>query len=296
MTAPDRHALTRRAVAAASAVAVRHGLAPSGHELLSDRGNAVLRLLPYPLVARVATLGAQTREAGGWMRREVESARLAAAHGAEVVGPSELVEPGPHVHDGLWVSFWPWVEHRRRLPGAEAVGRTLGALHRAVAGVALSDRAPLGPVHELVAGCLDVLRRDAPSTGRLVDPALVDRLTAEHASAQAAVAALGEPLVVVHGDAHPGNLLRTPVGWVWSDLEEMCRAPVAWDLAVVTGGADRVDTASATLTAWARRSAPTRRTRPGWPRSAGSGCCRPPSGRRSWRARTPSGTPPSRPG
>jgi thiamine kinase-like enzyme len=34
-----------------------------------------------------------------------------------------------------------------------------------------------------------------------------------------------------HGDAHPGNLLATPRGWLWTDLEDTCPGPVAWDLA-----------------------------------------------------------------
>lgn len=35
----------------------------------------------------------------------------------------------------------------------------------------------------------------------------------------------------LHGDAHPGNLLATPDGWRWTDLEDTCSGPLAWDLA-----------------------------------------------------------------
>jgi aminoglycoside phosphotransferase (APT) family kinase protein len=34
----------------------------------------------------------------------------------------------------------------------------------------------------------------------------------------------------LHGDAHPGNLLATPAGWRWADLEDTCSGPVQWDL------------------------------------------------------------------
>jgi Ser/Thr protein kinase RdoA (MazF antagonist) len=35
----------------------------------------------------------------------------------------------------------------------------------------------------------------------------------------------------LHGDAHPGNLLATPEGWRWTDLEDTCSGPLGWDLA-----------------------------------------------------------------
>lgn len=49
---------------------------------------------------------------------------------------------------------------------------------------------------------------------------------------------------VLHGDAHPGNLVATPAGWRWIDLEETCRGPVRWDLAVLRG-TRRLDGAAA---------------------------------------------------
>src|SRR5215831_8190788 len=40
--------------------------------------------------------------------------------------------------------------------------------------------------------------------------------------------------VVLHGDAHHGNLLAAPDrGWLWIDLEETGRGPAAWDLATM---------------------------------------------------------------
>jgi hypothetical protein len=38
-------------------------------------------------------------------------------------------------------------------------------------------------------------------------------------------------LGVLHGDAHPGNLLATPAGWRWADLEDTSRGPRGWDVA-----------------------------------------------------------------
>jgi thiamine kinase-like enzyme len=36
---------------------------------------------------------------------------------------------------------------------------------------------------------------------------------------------------VLHGDAHPGNLLWTANGLVWNDFEDTWRGPLGWDLA-----------------------------------------------------------------
>jgi len=67
-------------------------------------------------------------------------------------------------------------------------------------------------------------------------------------------AAAGLATVVLHGDAHAGNLL--PVGpgqWVWSDLEDTSRGPAAWDLATLTSGYDEAATDEA-LAAYAARA------------------------------------------
>ncbi|MEV4075647.1 phosphotransferase family protein [Nonomuraea fuscirosea] len=44
----------------------------------------------------------------------------------------------------------------------------------------------------------------------------------------------GRAAQVVHGDAHPGNLLATPAGPLWNDFEECMSAPVGWDLACLS--------------------------------------------------------------
>jgi aminoglycoside phosphotransferase (APT) family kinase protein len=48
-----------------------------------------------------------------------------------------------------------------------------------------------------------------------------------------AAADAGGAGVVLHGDAHAGNLMRSGGQWLWLDLEETCRGPRHWDLAVL---------------------------------------------------------------
>ncbi len=80
----------------------------------------------------------------------------------------------------------------------------------------------------------------------------VEVLDALAASLRAAPSA--GPGTVLHGDAHAGNLLDTPNGWCWVDLEETGLGPVEWDLAVLSGGAERSLDADDALAAYAEQT------------------------------------------
>jgi Ser/Thr protein kinase RdoA (MazF antagonist) len=45
------------------------------------------------------------------------------------------------------------------------------------------------------------------------------------------------PAQALHGDVSMSNLLRTEHGLVWSDLEDVCAGPVAWDVAGLVSSA-----------------------------------------------------------
>jgi hypothetical protein len=213
-----------RALAAGVAVARAHGLAVREPVLLGDGANVLVHLRPAPLVARVATMTPWLRpEIARPLGREVALATALTAAGAAVVPPSELLPPGPHEHDGLHVSFWRHLEFRPERPTASEAGRALGELHDVLAGLpALWAGSPLDTP-------LDDLTVFAERGTRLrADPALVER-TAELTARLRPL--LGGPIMTLHGDAHPGNLLRTADGLVWADLEDTSRGPRGWDLA-----------------------------------------------------------------
>ena len=198
------------AVAAAAAV----GLDASEPVVIRDLTNVLVHLAPEPVVARVSlTLAVRGR---GALESELAFARFAAAAGAPVVPPAygSVVE-----HEGYLVTFWQYVEHRRAEPDdARAIGRALRELHDAVAGY----DAPLprfDRLEEVEAVATAIEHPDAPLM-------------------RAAVAAAREQLAgvtlqerAIHGDAHTGNVLVTPDGPLWSDLENVCRGPVEYDLA-----------------------------------------------------------------
>ena len=239
-------ALRRRGLRAAQRLAADLGLGSVEPEVLSDRGSLMLRLTGTGVVARVSThTGLQRRRPGWWLAREVAVGRLAVAAGVPVVPPAE-VDPGPHEVDGLWVTLWADVgtDPARATPQEAAAALALWHERLADAGPDL----PVMPiVHELITDPLD----HAAAQGFLSGDERA-ALAREHEEALAGVAGLGTREVLLHGDAHRGNLLRDPAGvWRWTDLEESCRGPVEWDLAVL-GSQPTPEFGEAALAAYAR--------------------------------------------
>ncbi len=211
-----------RALLAARAVAAGHGIRCTDPRVLHDGVNVVVHLAPAPVVARVATLTPLLRPTPlRSFAREVTLAGALAAVGAPVVPPSDVLPPGPHRHAGLEVTFWRHVEVLPVAPSPGEVAAALTELHGHLAGLPVSG-APLDTP-------LDDLTRFA-ERGRTwgADPAQLERLAARLGELRPRLA--GE-VVPLHGDAHPGNLLATPEGWRWTDLEDTCAGPRAWDLA-----------------------------------------------------------------
>jgi hypothetical protein len=237
----DRFAeMTHAGLTAAVTVAREHGLPADDPEVLSSRGNVLVHLRPAPVVARVATLTAWTRsEPFQWLAREVTVARYAAANGGPAVAPTELADPGPHWHDGLAVSLWTFVPPSPRRPAPAEFGVALARLHIATA--AFPGELPvLAPLRAQISDALAALERV-----RVLDPGVLTALRDRHAEILAGLDGIGGPELVLHGDAHPGNVLWAAAGWLWTDLEETCRGPRGFDLAVLVRGQNAADAATA---------------------------------------------------
>jgi aminoglycoside phosphotransferase (APT) family kinase protein len=176
------------------------------------------------VVARVATLTPLLRpEIGRPFGREVALARALAAAGAAVLPPSDLLPPGPHLHDRLTLSFWQHVDVLPESPTAVQAGRALGELHAALAALGpLWDGAPLDTPFDDLAAFTD------RGAWLGADPALLGEVAALADALRPRVAG---PAMTLHGDAHPGNLLVTRAGLRWADLEDSSRGPRGWDLA-----------------------------------------------------------------
>jgi hypothetical protein len=229
--------LTRRGLAAVTRLARRLGLPHDELVVLSHRGNLLVQLTPAPVVARVATLtGCWRLDPMAWLAREVAVASFVAERGGPVVPPA--ADAGPYLQDGLAISLWQHVEARDEAPSPADVGTALGRLHRAARDCP-ADLGGLHPATDQITDGLTVLERSA-----VVDAATLAMLRTLHAEALADLGGAGGEHIVLHGDAHHGNLLGAD-GWLWIDLEETGRGPAAWDLATMVRYYEAVDVRAA---------------------------------------------------
>ena len=228
--------LSRRAVAAAIAVAGRYGLGCSDPEVLADGSNVLVHLKPEPVVARVATTtGLVRKPAQVWLALDLDLAGFLAAKSFPVVPPRVQLPPGPHLHDGLALTFWEFVEHdRSQIASAEETGPLLRAMHALLRDYPGKLRR-LSPVFEIPQWLDEMERWSALSRE---DMAMLRRGFSEIAARINALDLSEQPL---HGDAHRKNLLRTGGGLIWTDFEDACSGPIEWDLAcfIRTSGEDR---------------------------------------------------------
>jgi hypothetical protein len=233
MPAPDESAEIARiraaAVAAAVALARELGLRAADPQVVSTKGNVLVHLAPAPVVARIATLTADSRsDPAAWLAREVAVAGYVASRGGPAVAPTALVPPGPYWQDGLAITLFEHVPASVTRPSPAEAGAALAQFHHAASGC----RAELGyltPARDQVSEGLSALEGSVGA-----DRATIDALWLRHARVLAGLPG-GGPGIVLHGDSHPGNLLAVDGGWRWVDLEETCRGPVEWDLAVLAG-------------------------------------------------------------
>lgn len=223
-------ATLRRAVAAGVAVAAACGLQVDAAVVVTDSNRLALKLQPCGVLARVAP---RARRDGAEF--DVEVARHLASSGAPVETLDSRVEPRVYEHDDFVVTLWTYYE---TVPPYDiAPAEYASALER------LHDRMRQ-------AGLIE-----APHFTDRIDEArrLVDHTT-DHpwiAGADRALVATtlrrmrrtiverGAPEQLLHGEPHPGNVLRSKDGLLFVDLETCCRGPVGFDIAHATIGADR---------------------------------------------------------
>lgn len=214
---------TARALAAAWAVALANSVACEDAVVVAARSNVLVHLKPAPVIARVMTgTAALHGDVERWLAGEVAVGAFLGERGL-AVAPSDVPAPGPHQYDGLWMTFWEFVEHdaSRPLPRADELGGSLRELHDALA----DFPGELGPLSD-VRDWLDRLVAELHLTSQDRD--------ALHSQLQALSPSVFEsslPAQAIHGDASISNLLPTDNGLIWNDLEDVCVGPIHWDVA-----------------------------------------------------------------
>lgn len=226
-------------IRAATETAIAHGITPDRCEILQNGHTLVLRLTES-LVARVVTDLDGPRQGTGWFERENAVAQHLARHGAPVIPLHSDLPPGPYEHLGYPLNFWQFVTAIDEEADPASVGKTLYQCHELL-------RAFTPPLPELaiLTECVDLLetleQRALFPTSTL--ELLRDRLVSS-------IEALGKfPHQPLHGDAHPGNLLNTTLGLLWTDWEDTFLGPVEWDLASIIWNARILDKDHATADA-----------------------------------------------
>ena len=127
--------VTQAGVATALALASDQGLRVLEPRVVSRGSNRIIWLCPAPIVARVMT-GTAVRHADpeAWLAREIDVGTFLAGAGAPIVPPVSVVDPGPHLSGGLWISLWEHVEVVPAAVPAGEVGRSLRSLHGVMVG------------------------------------------------------------------------------------------------------------------------------------------------------------------
>jgi hypothetical protein len=215
-------------------VAVDHGLPCGDARVVLAGSNVLVHLLPSPVVARVMTGTVVLHDDPKlWLGREVAVTDFLGPTQL-AVPPSSMMPPGPFRADGMWMTFASWVEidGKTEPDDPEQLGLVLRELHRELAGFT----GELGTMLDLQAD-IDRLRLQLPPGPR------ADAFGKRLAALTDTVFETALPTQALHGDASLGNLLRTPLGLLWNDFEDVLRGPLHWDIAgfvmaLENGGAD----------------------------------------------------------
>jgi Ser/Thr protein kinase RdoA (MazF antagonist) len=202
-----------RTLAAACAEA---GIDPAGARLLHMHSNTVFYLPAAQAVARIAS----STDAAGRIGASLEVTDWLAQRGFPAVRPRTLkaVE-----EENLVVSFWEYEETvaaDRSLPSLAALLRDLHAI-----GDVPLDLPPMPSPLDGVAAAV----RDHPGAFDGGDRAWLSQEVEKCARRWAGIR-LSLPRGLIHGDAHPNNVLYTRRGVVLGDWDHVGYGPHEWDL------------------------------------------------------------------
>jgi hypothetical protein len=210
-----------RAVAAGMTTASALDLRVDDAAVVRDSNRLAVRLLPCDVLARVAHVAQQ---AGAEFEAEV--ARRLAETDSPVAELEPRVEPRVYVRDGFAVTLWTYYEP---VPSRDVAPPEYSqALQRLHAGMRQIDVA--APHFTDRVAEAQWLAGNRAQTPELAD-AERDLLTNTLRSLRRAIDDRGAGEQLLHGEPHPGNLLRTKNGLLFVDLETCCRGPVEFDIA-----------------------------------------------------------------
>jgi len=213
----------QRAIAAGRSAASDLGLPVDDAIVVQNSSRIALHLIPCDVLARVAPPGSSWHASAEF---EVEVARRLAGTDSPLAELEPRVDPGVHRRDGFAVTLWTYYEPVP--PPTLTPEEYSSALRQLHAGLRTVDlRAPhftdrVAEARALVA--------DLEQTPELLGP--------DRELLNGTLHRLGDAIgrhpgrdQLLHGEPHPGNLLRTRRGLLFIDLETCCYGPVEFDIA-----------------------------------------------------------------
>lgn len=211
----------RSAVSAAMASASALGLRADDAVVLHESNRLAVRLLPCDVLVRVAHMAHQAGAAF-----EVEVARRLAETDCPVAALDPRVEPRVYVRDGFAATLWTYYEPVSPRDGAPV--EYAQALERLHAGMRTIDL-PAPHFTDRIAEAQRLIgnRAHTPELGDVDRELLSDTLRV----LRRAIGQRGAAEQLLHGEPHPGNVLRTKGGLLFADLETCCRGPAEFDVA-----------------------------------------------------------------
>ena len=216
-----------RGVAAGRSVAEACGLSVDDAVVLNDSNRLAVRFRPCDVLARVAP---RARQHGAEF--EVEIARRLAETDAPLATLDPRVEHRVYEQDDFAVTLWTYYEPVP--PHHIAPDEYARALERLHAGMRQVDLTGAWLPHFI--DRVEEAQRlvDDPTNNPEIAGADRELLVATLRTMRRAILDRGAPEQLLHGEPHPGNVLRTRDGLLFVDLETCCRGPIEFDIAHAT--------------------------------------------------------------
>ena len=213
--------LVARATAAASSLAEAVDLEVTEAVIIQNSNTLALRLLPCDMFARTALVGQEVAAL------EVRVATSLSAVAAPIASLDPRVKPRVYERDGFAVTFWSYYRPETDGVSPAEYAAALHDLHSAMRSIEIE--APHFTERIAEAERLLTHRHETPALANADRRLLLDTL---HTSGQA-IRSHTSVDQLLHGEPHPGNLLGTPAGLLFIDLETCCRGPIEFDVAHV---------------------------------------------------------------
>ena len=206
------------------------GLDVHDPRILGAGANVVVHLRPAPVVARVATLTAEMRSHPlRYLQGERDISAALVDQALSVIGPTDRVDPGPHLAEGVAFLLLDYKSLEPLDIGSSQdaidAGRAFAELSEALAG--LPDELSGGEAGQPWAE----IERLVDTASTTTEPAAMHEIRQAVHSLRAAEPS--DEWQLVHGDAHRVNVARHEGRIIWFDFEDANRRPLAWDLATL---------------------------------------------------------------